>query len=112
MDESLFAGEYRYRWALRSYYYLRSFERNIKNSLTQDKKNLRFVYDVLTAYKVQLLPAGDGDGLSFSERELQLGYEEAIKTLEGEIIGPFSDLPLPTRMHEEEQFEEDMIPNY
>lgn len=111
MDESLLAGEYRYRWALRSYYYLRSFERNIKNSLSQDKKNLRFLYDILTAYKVQILPSQDE--LSFSERELRLGYEESIKTLEGEVIGPFSDLPLPTEMQEEEeQFEEDVIPNY
>ena len=110
IDESLFAGEYRYRWALRSFYYLRSFERNIKNSLVQDKKNLRFLYDILVAYDIQSPQANQS--LSSAERQLQLGYEEAIKTLEGEIIGPFSDLPLPTETQEEEQFEEDVLPNY
>ena len=106
MDEALFQGQYRYRWAVRSYYYLRSFERNIKNSLAQDKKNLRFLYDILTAYTGQA-------GLGNDEANImQVGYIEAIRTIESEVIGPFSSLESIVGEAEGEAEEIDLLPNY
>ena len=90
LDESFVIGKYKYRWAVRGYYYFRTFERNIKNSLAQDKKNLRFLYDIMTA-----MPG-------------VRGYTEAVKTLESNIIGPFAPLPVPPQVFDETK----MIPNY
>ena len=94
LDESFVMGKYKYRWAIRSYYYLRTFERNIKNTLTQDKKNLRFLYDVMSALAARTT--------------ILRGYTEAIKTLESDVIGPFAPVPVPPEMIDETE----LIPNY
>ena len=54
------------------------------------KKNLRFLYDIMTA-----MPGVWGD-------------TEAVKTLENNIIGPFAPLPIPPQVLDETK----MIPNY
>jgi hypothetical protein len=74
IDESFTGGKYKHRWAIRSYYYLRMFERGVKNTLRKDKKNLRLLYDTYTAMSVR------GPSLR--------GYAEAVRTVESEMLGP------------------------
>ena len=88
MDLSV--GEYRYKWSIRSYYYLRMFERNsyfdstarMPRYVTYNEipmavhsKNLRFLYDVFMA-------AGGS-----REQTRASAYIQTIETLEKEILG-------------------------
>jgi hypothetical protein len=91
MDESFVGGKYKYRWALRSHYYMRMFERGIKSNLRSDKKRLRHLYDIMDAMS-----------------GIVSGYTEAIRTIESEIIGPFASLPIPPETVDEN----DSLPNY
>ena len=80
MDLSV--GAYQYKWSIRSYYYLRLFERNLYldnqgnyinfNQISDvvHEKNIRFLYDVFSAY-----------------RDKNVGYKQAILSLEEEMLG-------------------------
>ena len=97
MYESFVTGEYKYRWAVRSHYYMRMFERGIKIDLHKDKKRLRHLYNIMDAMTPSQAPSIEG-------------YREAVRTIENEIIGPFA--PLPRGMQDEDDDLFSPIPNY
>ena len=94
LDETFLGGKYKRRWAIRSYYYLRTFERGIKNKLTKDKKNLRLLYDTYISMSI--------GGPSYR------GFQEAIRMVEAEIVGPLAPVAATSSVLEEEEY----IPNY
>ena len=94
LDETFLVGKYKRRWAIRSYYYLRTFERGIRNSLAKDKKNLRLLYDAYISMTVS--------GPSYR------GFQEAIRMVEAEIIGPLSPQIAPEVVLAVEEY----VPNY
>jgi len=73
---------------------LRTFERGIRNSLAKDKKNLRLLYDAYISMTVS--------GPSYR------GFQEAIRMVEAEIIGPLSPQIAPEVVLAVEEY----VPNY
>ena len=113
LDESFVKGKFKFKWAVRSYYYIRTFERNIQNTLIQDKKNLRFLYDILTSMSRNLtgnIMDGQGDQ-NLTHGGAMKAYVEVVRTLESDILGPFAPLPIPPTPPEMID-ETEQTPNY